>query len=731
MGRNGEKLYEFGPFVMDCAQGLLHCDGEPIHIPPKTFDLLSYFVANSGQVLDKKTLMDAVWPDTFVEDANLSIHISTLRKVFEKDESGSAKIETFPKLGYRLTANISEKAIETNGAWGIHSSADNLNSVRNTKAGHGLQDRRRKFLMATSIVAGLTVIAGLAYSYIKRATIPFRNMTVSKLTTSGDITYQSISPDGKYVVYWKGGEQFYSGGKPSLLLRQIGTGSEILLAQNSRFSGGPPSFSPEGRYVYYHGEAQDGKQGLYKIPFLGGPPIRLGATKVGIANISPDGSRIGTWGRTSPGDVAGQTTYTKVLNEDGAGERILASRHAPNYFEDVGPWSPDGRFLISQGKKADEAFVSLIAVNVDDGTERIIPSRRWSVLFGASWLPDMSGLVIAAKDEFSETSQLWLVAYPSGASMQITNDTNNYFWASMSTDGKTISAIQRERPAQIWSVAVNPDVFSGANGKTFLDTAEAKLISSNKVDGYYGLMNSPDGKVIFTSAETGNIDIWSMNPDGTGRRQLTTDRHKDDHLSVCGDGRHVVFTSNRNGGEHTWVMDSDGGDQRQLTFGHVERFPVCSPDGQWVAYDSWDSGMEAICRIPIGGGDPTQLTDYPSFVANFSPDGNLVSYFMVGNKLAIMPASGGPPVKTFDLPDIRNESTGAAKWTPDGQALTISGSEGGVGNIWIQPLDGEMRKLTNFTSQGIWSYDWSNDGTQLFVSRGIATSDIVLFSEAK
>lgn len=712
MPSNGNnKLYEFGLFHVDTSQRFLLCNDKPVHLSPKTFELLVFLIEHPNQVIDKERVMEDVWKDLFVEEANIAVHISTLRKALNGDGTNGVSIETFPKVGYRFNAVVSAR------------SADSPNNVKDHSG-------RKYRIVSAAVVAGvgILVMGWIGYAYLNRANTPFHNFSVSKFTTSGDIVHQSISPDGKYVAYWKGGEWFSAVGKPKLRLKQIGTGRELELASPANGFDGPPTFSPDGKYVYYWEKPEPEKFILFKIALLGGEPIRLGVTNSypGIPNISPDGRRIGTKGWT---DVKGQTVI-KVVNEDGTGERILATRQAPSYYTGSGPWSPDGRFIISSGKMAGEAIDKLIAVNVDDGMETIIPSGKLKGITGVSWLPDMSGLVMSASDEFSDASQIWLIAYPSGTAQRITNDTNNYFFSTMAADGKSITAIQDEHPGQIWSLTVSPELASGVDGKELIETADAKLISTNRVDGYSGVANAPDGKVIFTSSETGNIDIWSMNGDGTGRRQLTTDPQSDFNPSVCGDGRNVVFTSKRNGGEHAWVMDLDGGNQRQLTFGSVERVPVCSPDGQWVAYNGWDSGKLTIWKISINGGEPLQLTETGSSFPMFSPDSNLISYYF-DNKIGVMRSSGGPPVKTFDLPKLAGESQEEFGWSPDGQSLILSGEEGGVGNLWIQPLDGELRKLTNFTSQKVWRYDWSKDGSQLLFSRGTPTRDIVLFSEAK
>src|SRR5437773_12389264 len=80
MSTGGNELYEFGPFRLHTAQRLLTRDGEAITLPPKTFDLLVLLIENQGRVLTKQELVRSLWPDTFVDEANLSFQVSALRK---------------------------------------------------------------------------------------------------------------------------------------------------------------------------------------------------------------------------------------------------------------------------------------------------------------------------------------------------------------------------------------------------------------------------------------------------------------------------------------------------------------------------------------------------------------------------------------------------------------------------------------------------------------------------
>src|SRR5947209_709501 len=87
-----------------------------------------------------------------------------------------------------------------------------------------------------------------------------------------------------------------------------------------------------------------------------------------------------------------------------------------------------------------------------------------------------------------------------------------------------------------------------------VDTASARQISTGRFDGASGLSWTPDGRIVFTSEASGNLDLWIMDGDGGNRKQLTTDSHSDITPSVSPDGRFVVFTSNRTGADHIWRM---------------------------------------------------------------------------------------------------------------------------------------------------------------------------------
>jgi predicted ATPase/DNA-binding winged helix-turn-helix (wHTH) protein len=106
MQARGSGSYEFGPFRLDAVERMLWSGSEVVALSPKTFDLLFALVSKAGRVVDKDELMREVWPDAFVEENNLTVNISALRKALEEVSSDRLYIQTVPRRGYRFTASV-------------------------------------------------------------------------------------------------------------------------------------------------------------------------------------------------------------------------------------------------------------------------------------------------------------------------------------------------------------------------------------------------------------------------------------------------------------------------------------------------------------------------------------------------------------------------------------------------------------------------------------------------
>jgi DNA-binding winged helix-turn-helix (wHTH) protein/tetratricopeptide (TPR) repeat protein len=103
-------LYDFGPFRLDVARHLLLKEHKPVRLSPKAFEILFLLVERQGALVAKGELLESVWPDTFVEENNLTQYISTLRKVLGEGEGDGEYIQTVPKLGYRFVSPVRDAA---------------------------------------------------------------------------------------------------------------------------------------------------------------------------------------------------------------------------------------------------------------------------------------------------------------------------------------------------------------------------------------------------------------------------------------------------------------------------------------------------------------------------------------------------------------------------------------------------------------------------------------------
>ena len=186
-------------------------------------------------------------------------------------------------------------------------------------------------------------------------------------------------------------------------------------------------------------------------------------------------------------------------------------------------------------------------------------------------------------------------------------------------------------------------------------------------------------------------------------------------------------------------MDLDGGNPKQLTSGPIEFLPQVSPDGKWIVYHSYASGVTTAWKMPVDGGEPSLLTDKVlDTYSSVSPDGRFVSCLYLDEsdgkknwKMAVVPFAGGRPLKLFD---VRPSPISFAPlpWSSDGNSLMYLDRKNGVSNIMqLVIASGETKQMTNFTSDRIFCFNWSSDGKQLAISRGKVNEDVVLISDIK
>lgn len=120
MEQRENHTYEFGRFQLISADRVLLREGEPVPLTPKVFDILLALVENGGRVVEKDDLMKRVWPNTFVEEGNLTQNISLLRKALGETPNGVQFIETVPRRGYRFAGAVQTKSSGVGSGLGAH-----------------------------------------------------------------------------------------------------------------------------------------------------------------------------------------------------------------------------------------------------------------------------------------------------------------------------------------------------------------------------------------------------------------------------------------------------------------------------------------------------------------------------------------------------------------------------------------------------------------------------------
>ena len=773
MSTDTKGLYEFGSFRLDAAEWCLAYKGELIPLTPKAFDTLHVLVRRSGHVVSKEELLREVWPDAFVEEATVVQNIFTLRKALGRDEPESTFIETVPKRGYRFTQRVirvgdegatllverhtrthvvTEEEEDERPPAGNGRPSPKVRADRSPGEVHAMPRwdengaelalqispaesprpslprgrlTRRARVMTPLILLSLLAVAGLlVVRYVKRerhaevALAPFEKMSLAKITRSGTAGNAVISSDGKYLAYVSS-----EAGQQSLRVRQVETANDAQLIAPAEVRYAGLTFSPDNNHIFYVTYEKAARVGiLYQIPIIGGAPKKVIADVDSPVTFSPDRKRL-AFVRGYP---LTRETALIVANADGGGEQRIATRAFPSFLAQVGPaWSPDGKVIACSVREDDEEGVywSVYGIEAASGTEKRITAQRWTVVGRLAWTEDGGGLVMTAATEVLGLHQIWFLSYPGGAARRITNDLNDYRGVSLASGSNTLAATRRETITSLW-LAPNAEA----------DRAEQ--LQADDKDGLAGLTWTPDGRVIFTSNANGNLDLWIMNADGTGQRQLTSDERRDVTPVTTPDGRYVIYSSTSGSSpSHLWRLNIDGTDPRQLTFSNDDRFPQCTLDGKWVLYsaheyDGQDVLREVIWKAPIDGGERVQLTDYVSSEPQLSPDGKLIACkFRTDQgspwKLGVISVEGGAPIYELNLPEGNPETL--FRWSPDGSALTYVETRDGVSNIWSQrPGGGPPRQLTQFKSEQIFRYEWSRDGKQLLCVRGKVSSDAVL-----
>ncbi|GJM43255.1 MAG: hypothetical protein DHS20C21_00970 [Gemmatimonadota bacterium] len=569
----------------------------------------------------------------------------------------------------------------------------------------------RKGLVA---VLGVVAVASVAFGvsqWLARgsappsASAPLQEMEIRRLTATGNTRAPAISGDGRHVAY-----VVDESGSVRIEVMQIATGSRIQVTPPEVADLRELTYSPDGDFLYYLRQDLGAEnRDLFRVPALGGRPRKVvDKVRSGIS-FSPDGERIVFVRALGDGRELLVIARLKDGVEETLEERIGSQLGEPS-------WSPDGRTIVAPEilfVPRYRARLWLYDLERKEGSPA--SDREWWGLDDVHWFPEGNGLVFSGRPDVF-TSNLWSMTVPGGDVQRITNDLNDYTDLSLTADGRSMVSGQGLSSYDLWTVPL-----AGEGTARNLTNASRALI--------WVTAWRPDGTILYSTATTTtlSVDIWKVNADGGAPEQVTSWPEVEFHVAANERSRTMVFSSNRGGPINLWRTDSSGGDPVRLTDGTFNSHASIPTNGEWVFYVDFQSSR--MMKMPLHGGKAVPVSDARSNAGAVSPDGTLVAmntWYGAEERwrIDIVPADGGAPTKTLDLP-----VTDLVVWTPDGTALLYDQKLAGVDNVWRAPIDGsEPEQLTHFDEEGTDLQAWvmSPDGTALAVSVGRTTEDIVL-----
>jgi len=618
------------------------------------------------------------------------------------------------------------------GAAATPSSSENVARVTTSSAAvdsapalAAKKSRTALVVMGISVLAVIAIAAAFAWNKLYRggfASTAFLCPRISSLTSSGNIILVRISPDGRYLAYTE-----RKNGKFSLWVRQISIANPVLIVPPSPDRIIDATFTPDGSFLDYTQITTEQTAGrVYQVPILGGAPRFLLQGPSGDITFSPDGQHMAY---TSDDLKAGESRLF-IAKADGSEPRQLTSHKisSPGERYVILRWSPDGRRLASTGliaaKDAGVAY-GLSEVDVESGREQPMDGRGWRNINDVSWLPDGSGLLLAAQEKTGIPSQLWIISYPGGKLRRISNDLSEYYSASMSADGSSIASVQTNRSSAIYVAPADA-------------VEKTRQVTSGRLDGQIGISWTTDNRIVYVADHADNWDLFITGADGQNQRQLTFDGHYHGTPVVCGGS--VVYFSDWEGSSHLYRLDLQGGAVARLTNGQGENAPSCAAEHSSSVFYLGipDSSPTVLAyRISLEEGKAKELSARPAFfVVIVSQDGKHVLFPSIGKNgniaAAVVSAETGADEIEGSISPTFDTTNPWVNFGPENRVGFLDISSG-TSNLWTFPVltSGTQQQLTHFTSGQVWTFAWSPDGKQLAYAYGNNSSDVVLFSSSK
>jgi Tol biopolymer transport system component/DNA-binding winged helix-turn-helix (wHTH) protein len=760
MDEQNKRFYDFGPYRLDPIKRRLLKDGMPVQLTPKAFDTLLTLVEARGQVLEKDYLMNRVWPNIFIEEGNLTVTISMLRKVLGENRGEHRYIVTIPGKGYRFVADVREFQDEE---------ADLI--VKEHARTHVIIEEETRFtrrfllliasvfqrlrisrkILAAGVVTLVLVMAGAIWMLRPKTQTPARGISLSslqmmqltswKMEPGTPATFPRFSHDGRMIAF-----SSTKSGHSNIWIKQI-IGGEPLQITNGDWTDLTPIWSPDNQQIAFISD-RGNHYGIWTIPALGGTLTMLKSMEsafVKLRHWSKDHRTIyysidhnlfaldvesrETVQITGFDSTAFAQDFSISPNEDriayadgkngqfdiwvmpidgGAPVQVTNDR-----AEDMHPvWHPDGQRIIYSSNRGG-AYQICVAYLDGREIEQITSGDSENLVPDVS--ADGSNIIY---NSLKEESDLWGVKIENGEEFEVTSDSGPEFWPDVSPDGKTLlfqAGGGGERLTSC-SIRIKPTAAEGQQVQIAADGFDPKW--------------SPDGsKLAFLRLSDGRCNIWLINAAGGEAIQLTHDgitfapysifpynRTEVGGYSWSPDGSKIAYCSTKSGQGNIWLASADGSTDQKISNNTDSKLiyhrPFWSPDGTRMVsiLSSRTSFLDANSTWQVW----ISNQENPGIIYSSGSHLRLVGWSATGNSVILTSDEDrerSPKPKDINLIQIPVSGSGEQlitllktayptniKLSPNGRVIAFASHQDGKDNVWIIPaIGGEATKLTTNT----------------------------------
>lgn len=663
MPMNANGLVRFEEYELDRARWQLRHRDEVLPLSRKTFDLLIHLMENADRVVSKDELLRVLWPDSFVEENNLTQHIFLLRKALSKHPSGIKMIETAPGRGYRFVVPVE---VELRPDPQDHPLAGEIPGVYDA-ASQTMLKKHEIEVDAGSVHTHQADRAPTAAAWFDS------KRSLKQMVTLPAVRWSLLlTATGVLLVV-------FSVSRSKTSIRQsISSYTQITHDGHAKWLGGT-----DGSRIYF---TQVDRNWIAQVSTSGGveAPVPLAIKVPRSGHVSPDGSTLLI---VSQADGQGPASSLWSVHLVGGSYRNLG-------YAVSAAWSPDGEKIICASAGGD------LYVMRSDGSDKHQIASPGGYVMSIAW--SLDGKTI----RFTKDGLLWQIS-PEGSNLR------------QLLPGWGKSATQ-------WNGQWSPDgkFFFVADGQIWMLESMQSLDAEEvpqPVQLTFGPMvwdrpvPSLDGKRLFASGRVLRGELVRFNPQ-SARLESFLSGISAEFVTFSRTKRSVAYVSYPEG--RLWRADVDGSNPIQLTNSSIYPKSICwSPDGSRIAFvDRAENNVDAIFLIASNGnGKPQRLLPddrQAETDPSWSPDGKQIAY-------ATSPNVGGSAksdLRTLDLASGKiavfpaSDGLQVPRWSPDGRsvaAMTLDTEK-------LELFDLSSGRWTSFATGHVAFPEWSHDGRWIY-----------------